>query len=171
MEREDLRTYNGAMRVGNAYIVSNGRQTDTVAEYIAKGDAFENAMYQWSFEDDPMCTPRITGLTAVDPKTCAFEFKLSVIKAVDQNPALLSHQSFRYKDCVPGYGWCVHTYNLMETCFPFGGEPYWVPVAEDIGENAETYWNALSPDKRVGLYVRHISLATGNAVDTIRNQL
>ena len=44
-------------------IVTNGDQTDTIYDFIAKGDSFENALQTRTFEpDEPNYTPRISVL-------------------------------------------------------------------------------------------------------------
>lgn len=166
IQREELIIYDAAMQAGGAHIVSNGRQTNTVAEYIAKGDSFENALYGWSFEDDPpIYTSRITGVVSATGG-----YKLSILKALEQNPALLSRQFFAYAMPEQGYGHCIHTYSLTETCKPFQGEPYRVALQEDMEANARLYWGLLAADKRVGLYIKQISVADGRFADLVVSQ-
>ena len=44
---------------GDTTVVTNGDQTDTVYDYITKGDTFENALRTRTFEPDPpIFTPR-----------------------------------------------------------------------------------------------------------------
>jgi hypothetical protein len=167
VKQESLLMYNAAMRAGGTHVVSNGRQTDTVAEYLAKGDGFEDALYRWEYEDDaPIYTSRITGIsTGGENKS----YKLSIIKALGQKPELLSHQFFSYAAALPGLGHCIHTYSLTQVCAPFSGEPYWVNLLDDPDANADFYWNLLPEDKRVALYVKHIDVASGAIRDRICN--
>lgn len=123
MCHENLIIYNASRQVGNAHIVTNGRQTDTVAEYLENGGSFEEALRGWSYEDDPpICTPRISGVIFSDG--AGSFYKLSIIKALSQNPHLLSRQFFDYTTPLPGYGHCIHTYSLAKTCCSFDGEPF-----------------------------------------------
>jgi len=168
MEGAHLKIYNASVHMDKTHIVSNGRQTDTILDYLGKTGGFEEALRCWAFEDDgPIFTPRISGIVfAGDPQG---GYKLSIIKALEQNPALLSRQFFEYDEPLPGYGHCVHTYSLSQTCMPFDGEPYWTPILDGMDENADCYWNALPGDKRVALYVKHIDRITGGYKDKIIN--
>jgi len=159
----ELKIYNAAMQTENAHIITNGRQTDTVYEYLSSGRSFKEALYQWSFEDDPpIYTPRISGITFTDGS-----YKLSIIKAIEQNPDLVSRQIFSYNASLPGKGYCVHTYSLAETCMPFTGEPFILQVFDSVDENAEYYWNILPDDKKVALYVKHINIKNQTIKDKI----
>jgi len=153
MENIELKIYTAAMQTDNAHIITNGRQTDTVHEYLTAGRSFEDSLYQWKFEDDPpIYTPRISGVTFNDGS-----YKLSIIKAVDRNPDLVAHQLFSYSASLPGCGHCVHTYSVEQECMPYSGEPFSVKIFETLEENAEYYWNILPDDKKVALYVKHIA--------------
>lgn len=166
MQHEELIIYNVSAQVCNAHIVTNGRQTDTINEYLAKGGSFEEALYRWEFENDaPIYTTRISGLAVADGTNS--HYKLSLIKALEQNPDLLSHQFFSYKAITPGYGHCIHTYSLSQTCMPFNGEPYWSKVFETVDENANFYWDILPEDKRVALYAKQIDILSGKVIDRI----
>jgi hypothetical protein len=168
VQHEDLLMYTAATAAGNTHVVTNGRQTDTIAEYLKKGSSFEEALYQWEFEHDPpIYTSRISGSSVCDGK--ASGYKLGIIKALEQKPELLTHQFFSYSAVLPGFGHCIHTYSLTETCKPFSGEPYWVSLFDDLDENAEYYWNILPNDKRVALYIKHVDIATGAVKDKIFN--
>jgi hypothetical protein len=164
MQHEDLIIYNAAMQVGSTHIVTNGRQTDSIAASLQNGGSFEDALYPWEFENDgPIYTSRVSGTVTAGEKS---GYKLSIIKALEQNPALLSHQFFSYAP-LPGYGHCIHTYSLTETCKPFAGEPYWVSIFDDLDANADYYWNILPEDKRVALYIKHINIASGEYEERI----
>ena len=163
-QREDLIIYNVTAHVDNVHIITNGRQTDTICEYIANGSSFEDALYQWEYESDaPIYTPRISGLAVVDGSES--RYKLSIIKAIEQNPNLLSHQFFSYKAAAPGYGHCVHTYSITQEYMPFDGEPYRVRIFENIDEGAGFYWDIIPQDKRVALYIKHVDILGGEIKD------
>ena len=164
---EDLIIYNVSAKVGNKHIVTNGKQTDTISDYFTKNDTFEEALYQWEYENDiPIYTSRISCFAAVDGVNSYYA--ISIIKALEQNPSLLTHQFFKYKPDMKGYGHCIHTYSLSQTCMPFSGEPYWIRIFNDINDNAN-YWNILPKDKRVALYVKHINISNGEVKDKICN--
>ena len=164
---EDLIVYHAALQTGSYHIISNGRQTDTVRAYIADGKTWEEALGHWSFEaDPPILTARITGLVDRETK----QYKLSIIKAIEQNEALPARYIFSYQGTQNGCGHCIHTYDLERETMPFVGEPYWMPLWETVEENAAYYWSLLPDDKRVGLYVKHIDVASGAVQDTIINE-
>ena len=166
LQHEDLIIYNVSAQSEKYHIITNGRQTDTIVDFLIHGNSFENALYLWGFEgDEPIYTARISGLSIVDGTKIGY--KLSIIKAIDQNPDLLSHQFFNYQTAIPGYGHCIHTYSLIQTCVPFTGEPYWVRFFDDIDEGAAFYWSILPDDKRVALYIKHVNITNGDIKDRI----
>ena len=167
VEHEDLIVYNASAQAGDIHIISNGRQTDTIRDYAADGKSFDAALQCWSFETDPpIFTPRISGL--ID--RAAQQYKLGIVKTIEQNEALLTRCVYSYQAVQKGFGHCIHTYDLTRITLPFTGEPYWMPLCETAAENADYYWNLLPADKRVGLYSKHINIATGTVTDTIVNQ-
>ena len=75
MKDPHLIIYHPVREVGNGLIVTNGDQTDTVWEYLAKGESWESALRTRAFEDDgPNWTPRISGLQANDGS-----YKMSIL--------------------------------------------------------------------------------------------
>ena len=67
MKDPHLIIYHPVREVGQGLIVTNGDQTDTIWEYLAKGESWEAALRTRMFEDDgPNWTPRISGLQAMD---------------------------------------------------------------------------------------------------------
>ena len=67
MKDPHLIIYHPVREAGQGLIVTNGDQTDTVWEYLAKGESWEAALRTRQFEDDgPNWTPRISGLQAGD---------------------------------------------------------------------------------------------------------
>ena len=63
MKDPHLIIYHPVREAGQGLIVTNGDQTDTVWEYLAKGESWEAALRTRQFEDDaPNWTPRISGL-------------------------------------------------------------------------------------------------------------
>ena len=83
LEDPSLIIYHPVRTMGDALVVTNGDQTDTVWEYLAKGESWEAALRTRQFEDDgPNWTPRISGLQAGDGS-----YKLSILKAADPEGA------------------------------------------------------------------------------------
>ena len=67
MKDPHLIIYHPVREAGNGLIVTNGDQTDTIWEYLAKGESWESALRTRQFEDDgPNWTPRISGIQASD---------------------------------------------------------------------------------------------------------
>ena len=79
MKDPHLIIYHPVREAGNGLIVTNGDQTDTIWEYLAKGESWEAALRTRMFEDDgPNWTPRISGIQANDGS-----YKMSILKAAD----------------------------------------------------------------------------------------
>ena len=79
MSDPHLIIYHPVREIGEGLIVTNGDQTDTIWEYLAKGESWEAALRTRQFEDDrPNWTPRISGLAARDGS-----YKMSILKAAD----------------------------------------------------------------------------------------
>ena len=73
--------YHPVRECGCGLIVTNGDQTDTIWEYLSRGESWEAALRTRQFEDDkPNWTPRISGLQAKDGS-----YKMSILKAADHH--------------------------------------------------------------------------------------
>ncbi|MFZ5354562.1 MAG: IMP cyclohydrolase [Bacillota bacterium] len=169
MLHKNLLIYNIARTVGSYHIVSNGTQTDTIYDYLKAGKKFEDAIAVMSFEnDEPIFTPRISGLIRID--SGSIEYKLGIVKTIDQNPSYLLKHIYTYNDSIPGIGYCINTYDLNEECKPFLGEPYYVKLFDDIDAAADYYWNILDKQKRVGMYIKYINLESGAVEEMIVNE-
>ncbi|MBR2223852.1 MAG: hypothetical protein IJ973_05950, partial [Christensenellaceae bacterium] len=71
--------YHPVREVGRSLIVTNGDQTDTVRDFMEKGETFEAALRTREFEDDgPNWTPRISGLLSYDGS-----YKMNILKSAD----------------------------------------------------------------------------------------
>ncbi|MDD3832360.1 MAG: IMP cyclohydrolase [Oscillospiraceae bacterium] len=154
--------------VGAFTIVTNGDQTDTILDFIVRGESFEAALRTRTFEPDaPNYTPRISGL--VDPKNDSFH--LSILKSNDGNPAGEQRFFFDYNSVTAGTGYFIHTYMGDGDPLPsFQGEPTKVTISGDIDGFTKTVWESLNPDNKVSLFTRFISLETGNYCSRIANK-
>ena len=77
MSDPHLIIYHPVREIGQGLIVTNGDQTDTIWNFLARGESWEAALRTRQFEDDkPNWTPRISGLQAMDGS-----YKLSILKA------------------------------------------------------------------------------------------
>ena len=162
--------YNCARVVRRAHVVSNGDQTDTVLDALARGGTFEEALSTRTFEPDaPNYTARIAGLVDLDDERCAY--RLAVIKSVGNRPDFCARHFFGYEAAVPGVGHCVTTYSGDGSPLPaFEGEPQPMPLPDDLDAAADLYWRALNSDNRVSLLVKFIEATTGRADCRIVNK-
>ena len=119
--------------LGNATVVTNGDQTDTIAQFISSnlfpGYSFEAALATRTYEDDaPNFTPRISGV--VNNRTGAY--KLSILKSCEGNAASVQRQTFDYPQPVAGEGHFISTYQKNGSPIPsFAGEPMRVAIDEN----------------------------------------
>ena len=165
--------YNPVLTLDNTTIVTNGDQTDTIRDFIARNDfsgyGFEAALNTRTFEDDkPNWTPRISGV--VDMRLGGY--KLSILKSSDGNEKSVQRFTFDYSEPLAGFGHFISTYKCNGTPIPsFAGEPLCVAVDEDDPEKyAAKLWKALNDDNKVSLFVRAIDLATQTCKDVIINK-
>ena len=173
MEDPHLIIYNPVLTVNETTIVTNGDQTDTISHFIRDnlfpGYSFEAALSTRLFEDDaPNYTPRISGV--VDMRRGGY--KLSILKSCEGNAASVQRQTFDYPQPVAGEGQLITTYQKNGAPIPsFAGEPLRVTVDEnDPKEYAGKIWDALNEDNKVSLFVRAVTLATGDYEDVIINK-
>ena len=157
-------------RAKGAIVVTNGDQTDTIADALKTGGTFEKAVYTRTFEPDPPhFTPRISAVSENSG------YKLSVIKA--GSPYSKHTNFFAFDNPQPGFGHYIHTYMGEQDgrLLPFEGEPLEVvlqlhgDVAAAARELADTAWNALDIHNRISLYVR-ISDTDGAFEDVVINK-
>lgn len=157
------------VRVLEGYtIVTNGDQTDTIRDTMARGGSFRDALLTRAFEPDgPNWTPRISGLLRPD-----HSYSLSILKSLYGDEQCCCRYFYDYDAPLPGLGHFIHTYRGDGNPLPsFEGEP--VPVALS-GSTAAGFagrlWDALNPDNRVSLFVRFLDKETGETEDIIQNR-
>ena len=165
--------YNPVLTYENTTIVTNGDQTDTIRDLMARNDfpgfGFEAALLTRTFEDDgPNWTPRISGV--VDMHTGGY--KLSILKSCDGNEKSVQRFTFNYSEPLAGEGHFISTYKCNGTPIPsFAGEPLHVAMdEEDPNEFAGKLWEALNEDNKVSLFVRAIDLKNQAYEDVIINK-
>jgi len=165
--------YNPVLTLNNTTIVTNGDQTDTIRDFIARNDfpgfGFEAALKTRTFEDDrPNWTPRISGM--VDMRLGGY--KLSILKSSHGNENSAQRFTFDYPEPLAGEGHFISTYKCNGTPIPsFAGEPLCLAMdEEDPDQYAAKLWKALNEDNKVSLFVRAIDLTTKGYKDVIINK-
>ncbi len=159
--------YHPVRTVADTLIVTNGDQTDTIAESVRSGGSFESALETRTFEPDaPNYTPRISGILAADGS-----YKLSILKSAGGNPNSVQRFYYTYGQPIAGEGHLIHTYNGDGDPIPsFTGEPECFRTEADVDSFAEHVWSCLDPDNRVSLYVCFRNIDTGEAQVRIINK-
>lgn len=160
------------VRVLDEYtIVTNGDQTDTIYDYMQKGDSFENALKTREFEPDaPNFTPRISAV--VHLKDRQFSFKMSILKSDCGNKQQCLRYFYEYESPVDGIGRIIHTYKTDGNPIPsFRGEPKCVLLPDcNIDTISNKMWQSLDCDNKVSLFIRAINIKTGQTDTRIINK-
>ena len=167
MKDPHLIIYHPVRQAGCGLIVTNGDQTDTVWEYLAKGESWEAALRTRMFEDDgPNWTPRISGLLAGDGS-----YKMSILKAADPEGSACARFFWEYP-AIAGLGHFLHTYvcDGNPVIPTFQGEPERVAMMDDMDAFTDMLWENLNPDNKISLFVRYTDLATGDIRETVINK-
>ena len=173
LEDPHLIIYNAVLTLRETTVVTNGDQTDTIAQFmngnLFPGYSFEAALATRIYEDDaPNFTPRISGV--VDMRRGGY--KLSIVKSNEGNAASVQRQTFDYPQPVAGEGHFISTYVKNGAPIPsFTGEPLRVAIdTNDADQFAKQLWASLNDDNKVSLFVRSIALETGSYEDIILNK-
>lgn len=167
MKDPHLIIYHPVRQLGSGLIVTNGDQTDTIWEYLARGESWEAALRTRTFEDDgPNWTPRISGLQAGDGS-----YKLSILKAADPQGSRCARFFWEYP-AIPGLGHFLHTYvcDGNPVIPTFQGEPERVAIPQDLNAFTEELWNNLNENNRISLFVRYTDVKTGAYQQRILNK-
>ncbi|MCQ4864988.1 IMP cyclohydrolase [Pseudoflavonifractor phocaeensis] len=168
MTDPSLIIYHPVRVVDGTTIVTNGDQTDTIADSFRSGEGFVRALRTREFEPDgPNYTPRISGM--VRPGGA---YRLSILKSAGGDPSCCQRFFYEYDSPIAGQGHFISTYRTDGSPLPsFEGEP--IPVALDSACPAclaDKLWESLNADNKVSLYVSFIDLATGAAETVIKNK-
>ncbi|MBR2977542.1 MAG: IMP cyclohydrolase [Oscillospiraceae bacterium] len=159
--------YHPVREAGCGLIVTNGDQTDTIWEYLAKGESWEAALRTRQFEDDrPNWTPRISGIQAGDGS-----YKMSILKAADAEGSACARFFYEYP-ATAGLGHFLHTYvcDGNPVIPTFQGEPERVNIPADIEAFTKELWESLNEDNKISLFVRYTDLETGKYEQRIINK-
>ena len=157
MKDPHLIIYHPVREVGRGLIVTNGDQTDTIWEFLGRGESWEAALRTRMFEDDgPNWTPRISGIQAGDGS-----YKMSILKAADPEGNACARFFYEYP-ATAGLGHFLHTYvcDGNPVIPTFQGEPERVEILNDMDEFTGMLWENLNPDNKISLFVRYTDLET-----------
>ena len=167
MKDPHLIIYHPVREAGCGLIVTNGDQTDTIWEYLAKGESWEAALRTRQFEDDgPNWTPRISGIQAFDGS-----YKMSILKAADPEGSACARFFYEYP-AIAGLGHFLHTYvcDGNPVIPTFQGEPERVAMENDMETFTKTLWESLDENNKISLFVRYTDLKTGAYTQKILNK-
>ena len=167
MKDPHLIIYHPVREAGRGLIVTNGDQTDTVWQYLSKGESWEAALRTRMFEDDgPNWTPRISGLQAIDGS-----YKMSILKAADSEGKGCARYFYEYPG-EAGLGHFLHTYvcDGNPVIPTFQGEPERVAMDNDMDVFTAMLWENLNEANKISLFVRYTDLATGEYKQKIINK-
>ena len=168
VEDPSLIIYSPIRKCGNALIVTNGDQTDTIYDFVANGGSFEDALRTRAFEPDcPNWTPRISAIMNFDN---GYSYKMSILKSGDAEGTVCNRQFFEYAP-LKGLGHFIHTYVCDGNPIPtFVGEPERIDIPADIDAFTNEIWTSLNENNKISLYVRYISLEDGKVESRMINK-
>lgn len=157
MQDPSLVIYNAMMECDGRYVVSNGSQTDDIANNKSWRYSFHDALSRWQYEPDaPNFTPRISCMCAL-----AGNAPLAQLSVLRKSPLseTCDRAFYVYSEFPKGYGYCITTYTGDGNPLPsWRGDPLLVPLYGDTETIAEDYWGALNEDNRVSLAVKFIPM-------------
>ena len=168
MTDPSLIIYHPVRVVDGTTIVTNGDQTDTIADAYRKGEGFVRALRTREFEPDcPNYTPRISGAVRPDGS-----YRLSILKSANGDPACCQRFFFEYDTPIAGQAHFISTYQGDGSPLPsFEGEPRTVALdAPDAASLASRLWESLNSENKVSLFVSYLDLETGKADSVIINK-
>ena len=167
MKDPHLIIYHPVRSCGCGLIVTNGDQTDTIWQYLARGESWEAALRTRQFEDDgPNWTPRISGLHAFDGS-----YKMSILKAADPEGNACARFFWEYP-ATAGLGHFLHTYvcDGNPVIPTFQGEPERVEIPGDIDAFTAQLWDNLNENNKISLFVRYTDLQSGAVEQRVINK-
>ena len=167
MTDPSLIIYHPVRTVNGTVVVTNGDQTDTVADALRAGKSWVRALRTREFEPDaPNFTPRISGMVRPDGS-----YRLSILKNAGDGKTC-NRFFYEYDAPLAGVGHFLSTYETDGDPLPaFTGEPITAALkAPDAKALADQLWQSLNPDNTVSLYVSYVRLSDGRADTVILNK-
>ena len=170
LEDPSLIIYHPVRTMGDALVVTNGDQTDTIYEGMDQQLTFEQSLRSREFEPDgPNYTPRISGILHVE--NGSYSYAMSILKSNNGDPSSCNRYTFAYQNAKAGEGHFIHTYKCDGNPLPsFEGEPKLVQIPDDMDAFANMLWGSLNEDNKVSLFVRYIDIETGKYESRILNK-
>ena len=161
--------YSAIKAIDNKLIVTNGDQTDTIYDFIAKGEDMRAALRTREFEPDaPNLTPRISAVLTFADKD--FTYDMSILKSADPEGSACNRYFYEYSS-IAGLGHFIHTYVTDGNPIPtFQGEPERVKIPNCIDCFAGKIWGSLNENNKISLYVRYVNLETGEVNSKMINK-
>jgi len=160
--------YRAIRSYGDAIIVTNGDQTDTIYAGLAAGKSFSESLCSRTFEPDrPNYTPRISGILYLGGD---FRYEMSILKSADAEGTACNRYTFSYEP-LAGVGHFLHTYLTDGDPIPtFTGEPKRIMIPDSIDDFTQELWDALDEENKISLYVRYVDLASGEVEKRLINK-
>lgn len=160
--------YSPARTIGSDIILTNGDQTDTVADGLSRGIPFAKSLESRRFEPDaPHFTPRISAIAHLAPP---FSYEMSLLRCEDERGEACCRFTYAYEP-LPGVGHFLHTYRGSGDLLPsFTGEPIAISLPDDLAALARDVWASLHPENKISLYARAVDLSTGESESRLYNR-
>lgn len=143
--------YTPLRQCGDALVVTNGDQTETICAALGRRERFETALETREYEPDaPNYTPRISGL--LYPGRRDEPYRLSILR---RGPGGGCDRFYFAYAPAAGIGRLIHTYLGEGNPLPsFTGEPRAVELPEDLEDLCRALWYNLEEGNRISLYMR-----------------
>ena len=158
--------YTAMRRVGDHLILTNGDQTDTVADALSEGGDFFSALGTRVYEPDaPNYTPRISALIDLSGFR---RYDMSIIRRGYDGGCDYGEYSF-----IPeaGVGHLLHTYEGDGDPLPsFRGSPRPIAIDEDLDAYVRALWDALDKDNKIALFARAVGIGRNSKRTWLFNQ-
>jgi IMP cyclohydrolase len=154
--------YTAMARAGDYEVVSNGAQTDDLARGLAAGATFAELVLAMRVEPD---APNFTARIAAAFDRASRRYALAAVRAPGNDSAHQLVHTTTIMRAQAGRGHCITTYDGDgEPLPPFTGEPFAVPLGNQLAAIASDYWALLDRANRVSLVVKAVSLES-KAID------
>jgi hypothetical protein len=162
--------YEAMLELPGIYLVGNGDQVCTLYNALLAGESFDAALATREHEPDaPHYTPRISAMLEMQKRPASLT--LSMLKANVANPDETDRFTYRPALLPAGLGVGLTTYLGDGNPLPsFSGDPLLLPCLGPVEEVLEAYWEALHPDNRVAIAVKHIPGDGSKSQIVIRNR-